>query len=200
MIWFAVKTHDRKKLADVLKLYQVDTCNWSDGIQQAYADKVFITPAIGDWRLAAGWGLLCPGTKNPRAELTCFREKINGLSTAFGEAQLFITYRVNEYDFWAKSIKGKITRLYFYVGETGENIAVEGAPTPVEAKLHLINTLSAEARRDSNYADRPGLTIPDETLVMKIAENWSIDPTQITKRKDVSPGPGLIGMGTPGSR
>lgn len=199
-IWVTVKTKDKKKLADALGLRNQKASGWANGVDQAYKDKVFITPAVGQWTMALGWGLLCPGLKGSEDELRCYKDIINRLSLIFGEAELFVTHRVSEYHFWAKSVNGKIVRLYFYIGASGENIDVEGAPTPVEQKLHLGNTLSPEAKRDPNYADRTDLTFPDEEVVMKVAGYWSVNPSRLTERKDVAVGMGLLGDGNPVTR
>jgi hypothetical protein len=51
---------------------------------------------------------------------------------------------------------------------------------------------SKEAEAE-NYWEREDLDYADEELVMKIAENWSINPTKLTERKDIKKELGLIG-------
>jgi hypothetical protein len=109
------------------------------------------------------------------------------ISLEFGEAQFFCTHRVIEYQCWMKASNGIILRVYSYLGESGKNIEIEGEPTEVEQPLNLVNTLSSHAEGE-NYFEREDLTWPDEDLVMKIAGNWSIDPTQLDKRADISRG------------
>lgn len=117
---------------------------------------------------------------------------LNELSSEFGEAQFFGTHRVVEYHNWMKSVNGKMKRIYSYVGESMENIKVFGNLTESEKGLNLFNSLSEEAKSDE-YFDREDLDYADEKLVMKIAENWSINPTKLTERTDIKNELGIIG-------
>ena len=186
-LWFAVKTNDKSRLAEIFGLQHLHDCNWSVGIDKAYEGAVFITPAIGDWTLICGDGLLIYDQNKGQKLL------LNKLSAEFGSAQFFATHRMVEYHCWMKAENGKVLRCYQYLGEKGENLAVEGIPTDIENSLHLVNTFSQEAK-DSNYFDRSDILIPNEETVMKIAENWSVDPSALNKRKDVAPGLGLFGV------
>lgn len=91
-----------------------------------------------------------------------------------------------------ESNKGKIVRAYCFLGESGENLIVEGEPTDFEKEYKLINTLSKEAQNDK-YFEREDLFYPDEEFVMKVAENWSINPQTLEERKDVKNELGIIG-------
>ncbi len=98
-----------------------------------------------------------------------------------------------EYHLWAKSTNGKIVRLYSYIGEKGENVAIKGEPTAVERDYNLINMLLLIYAKDLKYFDRTDLVRPDEELLMKIAANWSLDPTQLEERRDIKPDLGILG-------
>lgn len=187
-VWIAVKTDNKQRVAEILKLKNIQPSNWKSGIETAYNNGVFITPQVGQWTLAVGMKIV-----NGQLEYINKLEKIlNILSSEFGEAQSFGTYRVVEYHHWIKSINGKITRTYSYIGESGENIKVFGELTEPEIGLNLINTFSKEAESDK-YWEREDLVYADEELVMKIAENWSINPTKLTEREDVKNELGLTG-------
>jgi hypothetical protein len=192
-MWIAVKTNNKEKVAEILGLKETHPENWKKGIEEAYNDKVFITPQIGEWTLVVGYGLAGKNSKNELDEANSYKDKINKLSKEFGEAQFFATHRVTEYHLWAKSLSGQTVRIYSYVGEKGENILIEGQPTTVENKYKLVNTFSKEAK-DEKYFDRNDLVVPDEELVMKIAANWSVDPSTLEGRKDIKPGLGIIGQ------
>jgi hypothetical protein len=191
-MWIVVKTNDKDKIADILKIKNRLPCNWKQGIEQAYEDKIFITPQVGQWTFVVGWGLTNFSFKNELEEVKSFKNKIDKLSKEFGEAQFFATHRVSEYHLWAKSINGQTIRLYSYLGEKGENIAIEGQPTDFEKKYKLINTFSKEAKNE-NYIEKTDILIPDEEFLMKIAANWSIDPTTLEQRKDIATGLGILG-------
>lgn len=189
-MWFAVKTDNKYRLAEILELKDLSDCNWQVGIDKAYNGSVFITPTIDGWTLACGWGLPHGDTKEGIEEI---KNILLVLSKEFGEAQFFCTHRITEYHCWIKASNGQIERVYSYLGESGENIAIEGHPTKFEQTLKLINTFSAEAK-DEKYFEREDLVWADEELLMQVAGHWSIDPTKLDKRKDIAPSLGLLGQ------
>ncbi len=188
-MWLAVKTGDKTRLAAMLQLRNVSDCNWQVGIARAYEGAVFVTPPLDGWTLACGWGLPHGDSKEGIDEVKTLLET---LSRTFGDAQFFCTHRVTEYHCWMKATGGHIDRVYSYLGETGENIAVEGQPTEFEQTLHLANTLSDEAK-DEHYFDREDVVWPDEELVMQVAGHWSVDPSKLDARTDIALGLGLLG-------
>ena len=187
-IWFAVKTTDQKGVAEIIGLKNVVASNWEHGIKKAYEASVFITPPVEGWTLVVGWGLPSGDSVESLEEVKALANK---LSRKYGEAQFFGTHRVVEYHCWLKSINGKTERLYSYLGESGENIAVEGEPTAFEDQYNFINTLSAEAQNKS-YFDREDLDHPNEELIMEIAGAWSINP-QLIENNNTIQGLGLLG-------
>jgi hypothetical protein len=189
-MWFAVKTDNKNRLAEILKLKNISNCNWQVGIDKAYNGSVFITPTIDGWTLACGWGLPHGDSKEGIDEVKII---LQTLSKEFGEAQFFCTHRVTEYHCWIKATNGQVERVYSYLGESGENVAVEGQPTEFERTLKLANTFSDEAK-DEKYFERENLVWADEELLMQVAEHWSIDPTKFDQRKDIAPSLGLLGQ------
>jgi len=188
-IWIAVKTDNKSELAKILGLKNVKQANWESGIANAYGNSVFITPQIGEWTLAVGLGLPSGDSEESIGKL---EKLLNKLSSEFGEAHFFGTHRVVEYHNWMKSVNGKMERIYSYAGDSGENFKVYGEPTEPEKGLDLFNSLSKEAE-SNEYWKREDLDYADEELVMKIAENWSVNPTKLTERTDIEDELGLIG-------
>lgn len=188
MVWIAVKTDKKERIAEILQLKNIQSSNWTSGIQSASKDGIFITPLIGQWTLAVGIKL----ANGQLEDINKLEKNLNKLSAEFGEAQSFGTHRVVEYHHWIKSVNGKITRTYSYIGESGENIKVFGELTEPEKGLNLLNTLSKEAKSE-NYWEQEDLVYANEGLVMKIAKNWSVNPTKLTERKDIKKGLGIIG-------
>ncbi len=138
-IWIAVTTDNKKKISEILGLKNVQSANWKSGIESAYNnDGVFITPQIGKWTLAVGIKL---NRDDNLENINQLEMTLNKLSTEFGESQSFGTHRVAEYHHWMKSVDGKITRSYSYLGEIGENIKVFGELTEPEVGLNLVNSL-----------------------------------------------------------
>lgn len=187
-VWIAVKTNNKKRIAEILELRSIEDSNWKSGIESSYNDGIFITPLIGQWTLAVGVKL----SNGQIEDINKIEKILNKLSSEFGESQSFGTHRVIEYHHWIKSINGKITRSYSYIGERGENIKVFGELTEPEIGLNLFNSLSKEAESDK-YWEREDLDYADEELVMKISENWSVNPTKLSERKDIKNELGLIG-------
>ena len=189
-MWFAVKTDNKNRLAEILKLKNISDCNWKVGIDKAYNGSIFITPTIDGWTLACGLGLPHGDTKEGIEEV---KNILQSLSMEFGEAQFFSSHRVTEYHCWIKATKGQVERVYSYLGESGENILIEGKPTAFEQTIKLANTFSVEAK-DDKYYERKDIVWADEELVMKVAAHWSVDPSQLENRHDLTPGLGLLGQ------
>jgi hypothetical protein len=189
-VWLAVKTDNKKRISEILKLKNTKECNWKVGIAESYNSSIYITPQIKDWTLVCGMSLL--NGNNDKKNIIYIKKTIETLSAEFGEAQFFGSHRVVEYQSWMKAINGKIVRAYCFLGESGENLIVEGEPTNFEKEYKLINTLSKEAQNDK-YFEREDLFYPDEEFVMKVAENWSINPQTLEERKDIKNELGIIG-------
>ena len=189
IVWIAVKTNKKSELSKILGLKNPKPSNWKSGIENAYEDSIFITPQIGEWTLAVGMGLPLGDSQESIDKLETL---LNELSSEFGEAHFYGTHRVVEYHNWMKSVDGKMQRIYSYVGESMENIKVYGEPTEPEKNLNLFNSLSEEAEKDE-YWEREDLDYADEELVMKIAENWSINPTKLSERTDIKDELGIAG-------
>jgi hypothetical protein len=189
LTWLAVRTTDAKAVAQALHLQGLQQCSWEQGIEGAYAQTVFVTPAVAGWTLVAGRTL--PFLPDP-ASVPAAEALVSQLSQQFGEAQYFSSQRVIEAHGWAKGLKGKIVRAYAYVGDQGETVVATGPLSAVEPPT-LVNTRSLAAQRDTAYLERPDLTTPTEELVMQIAAQWSVDPTTLDTRHDIAPGFGWQG-------
>ena len=193
-LWLAVKTTDNVRLGELLGLKEIKACNWSVGINRAceYGSdnrSVYITPSIGPWTLAVGWGL--PSGDSPE-QIKKVKQILETLSGEFGEAQFFASQRVSEFHTWMQASDGNITRAYGAVSTEGVNTIVEGEPTEFEKSIRLADTLSDEAR-DEAYFRQKDMVWPDEELVMEVAQHWSVDPTALEERDDIGPGLGLLG-------
>lgn len=185
--WMAIKTTDTQQVAGALSSKQSYRCNWKKGISQAYNNATYITPAIDGWTLVVNPILRLDERSNNQKDV----EQLKKLSLLFGEIQFFATHRVVEYHCWAKFVNGNLTRIYSYLGKHGENTWVEGDPTTAEEGLNLVNTLSEEAMNQPGYLDREDILTPNEETVMQIASAWSVDPSCISGRTNIT-GLGLI--------
>jgi hypothetical protein len=175
---------------ELFKLKNISDCNWEVGIDRAYNGSAFITPSIDGWTLACGWGLPHGDSREGIEEV---KNILKALSKEFGEAQFFCTHRITEYHCWIRAVDGQVKRVYSYLGESGENILIEGEPTSFESTLKLANTFSEEAK-DEDYSEREDIIWPNEEVIMQVAEHWSINPTRLDERTDIEPGLGLLGQ------
>lgn len=192
-MWFAIKSTHAEELITILNLSNIRPCNWQMGIEKAYENAVFLTPPIDGWTIACGRGLPYGDTKEG---IEFVKNILQKLSWEYGEAQFFCTHRVTEYHCWIKAVAGNIQRVYSYLGESGENIMIEGEPTDFEKGLHLVDTFSEDSK-EKNYFERDDVTLPDEEILMKVAENWSINPSNLESRYDIIPSLGLLGQISP---
>lgn len=183
-VWFAVKTSNKIRVAEILGLKNIIESNWGNGIDQAYKYNdyfVFITPAIDGWTLATGQGISAGDSEESVNEI---KELLNIFSKEFGEAQFFANHRVVDFYSWMKSRNGQFERRYWYIG--GYDTIEEGVPTDFEKALHLAT--------DFNTTEEQDIVLPRESTVMKVAENWSVDPTKLEERKDLAGSFGLLGV------
>jgi hypothetical protein len=185
-LWFAVQHADKYEIAELLDLKILGNSNWKDGLGYAYDYRIFITPEVDGWRFIVGHGLL-----NKIEGYGTDADLCDKLSLKFKEAQFFTSHRVTEYHVWCKSLNGKLQRYYSYLGEQGENLRIEGAPSEIEKNINLVNTKSTEALEE-DYFDRNDLVFPDEQFVMDVAGSWSIDPTKLENYKNVHSEFGLV--------
>ncbi|MCS3797756.1 hypothetical protein [Niastella sp. OAS944] len=185
-IWFAIPSENPLQVAETMNLGHLEPCNWYVGVRKAYEGEIFVTPPVDGYTMVLGWGL---PTGDTPGEIEKVKNVLSTLSNVFGEAQYFGTHRTSGFCTWMKAVNGNVIRVYGYAD--GENLIVEGEPTEYEAGLNLLNTFSEEAKQ-KDYYSREDITHPHESTVMEIAANWSIDPSELHKRKDLQPGLGYL--------
>jgi hypothetical protein len=171
--WYAMRTNDLDATVTAFGLRNSALSTWRSGIDAAYCGRVFVTPPLGDWILAAGWDLFYEGDDPAKSVLPI----LTRLSDTFGEAQYFATHRVPEAHCWALARVGKLIRAFGYVGERGEITWKAGKPTKAELAL------------DKGALEFPG---PDESHVMEVAGAWSVNPCEL-ESNFTEPGLGRVG-------
>ncbi len=152
MQWIAVKTDYREQVAATLGLTNLELVNWSNGLEKAGDNHVFLTPNINGWILAVGWGL---GEAEKQPAL------LEKLSREYGEAQFFLTHSGAHSHTYMRYANGEMTRHFH--SEEGEILTNEGTPAKAESSLDLTNSL------------------PDENLIFNIANEWSINPNALNQ-------------------
>ncbi|HVU96042.1 MAG TPA: hypothetical protein VHE34_12495 [Puia sp.] len=185
--WLAIPTIDTDKLASLFRLTATVPCNWEYGIQYSYEGLFFVSPPVDGWSFIVSRNLPC--AEDSRT-IELLKDILIDLSTEFGEAQYFGTYRVVGYDCWMKAKNGRLERAYGFVDSA--NTIVEGDPTPIEAGYNLYNTFSKEFEDDPDYSAKADY--PDESITMEIAGAWSINPQDLEDCKDLAPRLGILGV------
>jgi hypothetical protein len=167
--WLAVRDGTTEEVADAVGLNDRVESGWDEGVEAAYARKVFVSPPTGGWVFVVGQLLPFEGTS------------VAALSARLGtEVQFFGSYRVSDTHDWAFAIDGRLVRRMHYDGCSG-TFEQEGPLTPVEAELDVPATAD-----DDEWA---GVSEQD---VMRVADAWSIDPNALDLVES-SGGKGLIG-------
>lgn len=173
--WLAVRDGQPDAVAAALGLRELGPVSWRAGVDLAYFtdDRLVLTPVLPDdrgqhWLLVTGRWLL-------RGDAVV---DVADLSARLGtEVQFFATHRVAELHRWERAVAGTLVRAFTYLGETGEVTEWLGDPDPAETALGL-------PARPDDQAD----ILLSEADVMRLARQWSVDPTTL----DGVPAPGPL--------
>lgn len=171
MAWLAIPGFKPSEVITALRLDDVQTANWTKGLQEAYADnnQVFVSPSLGGWVLVIGKTLWERADMNRSAENISWLKEI---CRKFGNACFFSTMRGLGNHGWVGIRDGQIFRAYGYSGELQELIWLVGEPT--EEEIAINPGFITEVREKYQPGFRP--IIPDEKLVLAVAAAWSVDP------------------------
>lgn len=171
MAWLAVPGFKPSEVIAALRLDDVQTANWSKGLQEAYADNnlVYVSPSLGGWVLVIGKTLWERADMNRSAENIPWLKEI---CRKFGNACFFSTMRGLNNHGWVGIRDGQIFRAYGYSGELQDLIWLIGEPT--EEEIAINPAFITEMREKYQPGFRP--IIPDEKLVLAVAAAWSVDP------------------------
>ncbi len=171
MAWLAVPGFKPSEVIAALRLDDVQTANWSKGLQEAYADNnlVYVSPSLGGWVLVIGKTLWERADMNRSAENIPWLKEI---CRKFGNACFFSTMRGLNNHGWVGIRDGQIFRAYGYSGELQDLIWLIGEPT--EEEIAINPGFITEMREKYQPGFRP--IIPDEKLVLAVAAAWSVDP------------------------
>ena len=184
MGWLAVRSEDvdavcasLQRADDRFAGRKFRACNWSSGMGRITANfrnpEVFVTPALAGWVLLVNW--------HPRSESDALLEEVRGvlesLSREHGRAALFDNHRVVSLACWALADDGVLRRYFAEADATtyvdfGQRLPEEPADMLTSEQLHA---LPDDERDDDDLYDR----LPDESTVVDLARQLTIDPTTI---------------------
>jgi hypothetical protein len=91
---------------------------------------------------------------------------------------------VSEYHEWQRWVDGEPVRRYLWVGDQGEIELDEGDRSAADRDVARADELGEK--------DWDDLELADEDTVMRVAAEWSVDPTTLGQRSDL-PDQGLLG-------
>ncbi len=196
MAWVAVRTCDTQSVVRALGLVDAKPANWRTGTSAIYepalrATAVFVSPPVGEWTLIAGLSLPHP-VEAPFVD-KC-RPLLRRLAHVFGDVQYFANDTVVDLHAWARVEAGQLKRGYAVIDTNV--VWCEGTPGRDERALGLAHF---EIRGVENRTGDIGgglLMHPTGQQVLKLARQWSVDPTQLSRRPrgDNAPGVGVIGQ------
>ena len=172
--WIAARGASPEAVIAALSLRDVRRVPWGEGAEAAYRTDdriVFVTTPVDGWVLAFGWALMDQAEEDAAQFARDVADWARRLDT---EVVYFTTHRVVESHGWARARPAGRDRAFLYVGERGETVVDEGAPTAEEVSLGYARFEAEKAGDDW----RP----PDEDVVFALAARWSVDPSSLESR------------------
>ncbi|MBI5359876.1 MAG: DMP19 family protein [Planctomycetes bacterium] len=189
--WLAIKTDDPMKVAESLKLQDLQPANWRTGLTASYehyATHLFITPPVHGWVFVVGIALPnCGNTYRPD-RCTPFIEELGQI---YDPVFYFGTHSTIEFHAWARVDKAKVSRAYACFGSFA--VWNKGIKTKEEQDLKMdFFTCEPPEGHGEEYWDRKDLEYPEEKDVFKIAEAWSLNPMKLGVM-DLTESTGFVG-------
>jgi hypothetical protein len=177
-VWLAVRGAKPADVARALGLRETAPSSWESGVKGAYAGRVFVTPPIDGWVLAASTRFPDAGDATHEDRATPLLARLSG---ALGEVQYFGAHDGIGWWAWARFKEGAAVRKAAVLAAQDAVLWNEGEPTTAEQSLGL--TLKGPSK---------GGAAIDDHGVFSLARAWSVDPSAIEARH-LGPSLGIIG-------
>lgn len=182
--WLAVRTADTIRLIEALDLTQTVRASWKGGIAAAYDEAragthVFVSAPVAGWSFVIGLPL--PQPAGPAYEDRA-GQLLASLATEFADVQYYFTYPPLDLYGWSRWKDGRLVRAFAMGGEGV--LWNAGRPTPEEKAAGL--KLPAPGKHAARSIWHDTHTYPGEEHVIRLAAEWSLDPTTIDRRDAVA--------------
>ncbi len=172
--WLAIRGSDPLTVVAALDLHNPADCSWAEGMAEARARKLFISPPIGEWVLVVG-----PGLPDPAEDVDRCFHLLTRLSRKLGEVQFFSLNRVLSHHAWARLETGRVRRAYAWAGQTLWN---QGEMTRAENELVMKCFQYTETSQQTDFS-RPAPVNFNAEKVPLLAARWSLDPMLIDEQR-----------------
>lgn len=182
--WLAVRTADTIRLIEALDLTETVRASWKGGIATAYDEMrsdshVFVSPPVAGWSFVIG--LTLPQPAGPAYQDRA-GQLLAALAREFADVQYYFTYPPLDLYGWARWKDGRLVRA-FAMGSEGV-LWNAGRPTPEEKAAGL--KLPSPGRDGHRSVWHESYTYPSEEQVIRLAAEWSLDPSTIDRRDAVA--------------
>ncbi|MCX2525496.1 hypothetical protein [Larsenimonas rhizosphaerae] len=200
--WFAIKSDQSKKVADLFEIQNQKPSNWASGLSCSFQNKIFVSPPINGWIFVVSQSLPFIGDPLiPTAEDMI--QRYSHIADNFENVQFFGSHRVVDAAVYAWAVNGKWQRIFsISEGEVHSNYGLYSEP---ERQLNILNLseLSCRAATDritkafEEYEESESLIndmpiVVEETYILELAGLLSINPIKLDKTHEPL-GVGIIG-------
>jgi hypothetical protein len=178
--WLAIRTVDTIRLLEALDLREPVRASWKGGIAATYAEAtsdshVFVTPPVAGWTFVIGLSLPQPAGPDYHDRAG---QLLAGLAQEFPDVQYYFAFSPLDLYGWARWREGRRLRAFAMGGEG----LIWNAGKLTDGEKFAGLRLPAAGKDGRKFAWQDNYTYPSEELVVRLAAEWSLDPTTIDRR------------------
>lgn len=188
--WLAIRTADTVRVLEALDLTEPVRASWKGGIAATYDEAtsdshVFVAPPVAGWTMVIG--LVVPQPAGP-AYYDRAGQLLASLAQEFPDVQYFFNYPPLDLYGWARWKDGRLLRAFAMGGEG----ILWNTGRLTDGETHAGLRLPPDSGNSRRTAWQETHTYPSEELVIRLAAEWSLDPSTINKR-EAAAGLGYLG-------
>lgn len=188
--WLAIRTADTIRVLEALDVTEPVRASWKGGLAATYVEAtsdshVFVAPSVAGWTFVIG--LTLPQPAGP-AYHDRAGQLLAALAGEFSDVQYYFAYPLLDLYGWARWKDGRMLRA-FAMG--GEGVLWNAGKLTEGEKLAGLR-LPAAVKDGRKIVWQESHTYPSEENVVRLAAEWSLDPTTIDRR-DATAALGYLG-------